>query len=136
MESERAHIIDIPTARDFRGNLSVLENSQLPFEIARTYWIYDLPSDTMRDGHAFFTQHEIIVPISGSFEITTEDALGRQTFRLSRPNKGLYIPPLTWRFIDSFSTISTMLVISSQLFDENDYIREYDNFQRTIATII
>lgn len=132
MEYERAHIIDIPTARDYRGNLSVLENSELPFEIARTYWIYDLPSDTVRDGHAFHSQHEIIVAVSGSFDVTTEDKYGRQTFRLNRPNKGLYIPPLTWRHIDNFSTISTTLVISSQLFDEDDYIRSFDDFQKIV----
>lgn len=134
MEFNSVRIIEIPTARDPRGNLSVLENQgAVPFPIARVYWIYDLPSDTERHGHAFYSQNEIIVPLSGSFDIETEDASGIHIYHLDRPNKGLYIPPLTWRSINNFSTLSSALVISSQLFDENDYIRSYSQFHDLIS---
>ncbi len=134
MEFNRSRIIEIPTARDPRGNLSVLENSGVvPFNIARVYWIYDLPSDTERHGHAFYSQSEIIVPLSGSFDIETEDTCGCRTFHLDRPNKGLYIPPMTWRSIKNFSTLSSALVISSELFDENDYIRSYSQYHNLIS---
>lgn len=129
MDYKRTTLIDIPTIRDPRGNLSVLENSGVvPFTIARVYWIYDLPSDTERHGHAFYSQYEIIVPLSGSFDIETEDSQGIKTFHLDRPNKALIIPPLTWRSIKNFSTLSSALIISSQLYDENDYIRSYSLF--------
>ena len=131
MTSNKPHIIDLPKVTDPRGNLSFIQNSdQIPFDIQRTYWIYDVPGGMFRNGHAFRTQHEFIVALSGSFDVVLHDGVEEKRIHLSRSYYGLYVPPMTWRSIDNFSTNSVAMVISSTLYDENDYIRDFEEFQK------
>lgn len=128
-----ATIIDLPRFRDPRGNLSFLENSrQIPFDIARVYWIYDVPGDAQRDGHAFYTQSEIIIPLSGSFDVEITDATTTARVHLARSYHGLIIPPLTWRRLDNFSTNSVAMILSSTLYDPDDYIRDFQLYKTII----
>ncbi len=134
MTLDKAHIINLPKVTDPRGNLSFIQNSdQIPFDIMRAYWIYDVPGGMFRDGHAFHTQHEFIVALSGSFDIVLKDGIHEQRIHLSRSYYGLYVPPMTWRGIDNFSTNSVALVLSSTLYDPNDYIRDY-NLYKTLMS--
>ena len=122
-------IIEIARVEDPRGNLSFLQNGSaaLPFDIARTYWIYDVPGGRRRDGHAFRTASELIVALSGSFDVVTRDGDGLETrFHLCRSYYGLLVPPMTWRELDNFSTNSVAMVISSTLYDPDDYIEDMD----------
>lgn len=124
-------MIDLPKVTDPRGNLSFIQNSdQIPFDIQRTYWIYDVPGGMFRNGHAFRTQHEFIVALSGSFDVVLHDGFEEKRIHLSRSYYGLYVPPMTWRSIDNFSTNSVAMVLSSTLYDENDYIRDFEDFQK------
>ena len=95
----------------------------------RDYWIYDVPSGMWRDGHAFKEQHEFIVALSGSFDVVVNDGEREQTFHLSRPQIGLYIPNMNWRHINNFSTNSVALVLSSTLYDPTDYIEHFEEFK-------
>lgn len=131
MTSNKPHIIDLPKVTDPRGNLSFIQNSdQIPFDIQRTYWIYDVPGGMFRNGHAFRTQHEFIVALSGSFDVVLHDGIEEKRIHLSRSYYGLYVPPMTWRSIDNFSTNSVAMVLSSTLYDENDYIHDFEEFQK------
>lgn len=128
--SLRPRIIDLPKIEDSRGNLSFIEEiTHIPFRIARTYWIYDVPGGQKRGGHAFKKQHELIVALSGSFDVKVDDGESSVTYSLNRSYYGLYIPSGYWRQMDNFSTNSLALVLSSTRFDEADYIRDYKNFQ-------
>lgn len=130
MDLNKPHLINFPKICDSRGNLSFIQNRQhLPFDIARTYWIYDVPGGERRAGHAFRTQHEVIVALSGSFDVVINNGNKEQRFHLSRSYYGLYIPPMTWRELDNFSTNSVALVLSSTLYSENDYIRDFTKYQ-------
>ncbi len=129
MSLDKVHIIDLQTIRDYRGNLSVIESGEsIPFEVARTYWVYDVPGGAHRSGHAFRTQHEFIVALSGSFDVILDDGNERKRFHLCRSNYGLYVPKMMWRELDNFSTGSVAMVLSSTLYDENDYIEEYEQY--------
>ena len=131
MTSNKPHIIDLPKVTDPRGNLSFIQNSdQIPFDIQRTYWIYDVPGGMFRNGHAFRTQHEFIVALSGSFDVVLHDGVEEKRIHLSRSYYGIYVPPMTWRSIDNFSTNSVAMVLSSTLYDENDYIRDFEEFKK------
>ncbi|MBR5332149.1 MAG: WxcM-like domain-containing protein [Muribaculaceae bacterium] len=131
MTSNKPHLIDLPKVTDPRGNLSFIQNSdQIPFDIQRTYWIYDVPGGMFRNGHAFRTQHEFIVALSGSFDVVLHDGVEEKRIHLSRSYYGLYVPPMTWRSIDNFSTNSVAMVLSSTLYDENDYIRDFEEFKK------
>lgn len=122
-------MITLAKLRDKRGNLSVIEdNKQLPFCIARTYWIYDVPGGESRGGHAYFKSEEFIVALSGSFEVNVHDGNEEQTFCLDRCNKGLYVPAGTWRRIQNFATNSIALVITSTAYSPKDYIRDFKTF--------
>lgn len=122
-------LINLPKYCDPRGNLSVLENgANLPFVINRAYWIYDVPSGRNRYGHAFRSQHELIIALSGSFDIVIHDGHATQRYRMDRANVGLYIPPLTWREMDNFSTNSVALVVASESYRPDDYIEEFDTY--------
>lgn len=124
-----AKIIDLPRIEDERGNLSFIEeNKHIPFKIERTYWIYDVPGGQTRGGHAFKEQQEVIVALSGSFDVVIDDGQKKQLFSLNRSYYGLYIPAGLWRHMENFSTNSLAMVISSTKYDENDYIRNYTNF--------
>lgn len=122
-------VIDLPKIVDSRGSLSFIENtSQVPFEIRRVYWIYDVPGDAERHGHAFRTQTELIVALSGSFDVVLDCGEGEDRIHLARSYKGVVVPPMTWRRLDNFSTNSVALVISSTLYDEADYIEDRAQF--------
>ena len=128
-----AHIIELPKICDARGNLSFIQNKQqLSFDIARVYWIYDVPGGKNRNGHAFHNQQELIVALSGSFDVVLSDGYETKRFHLARSYYGLYVPKLTWREIDNFSTNSVALVLSSTTFDESDYIRDFNQYKQII----
>ena len=128
-ENDLPHIISLPKIEDDRGNLSFFENhSHLPFEIKRTYWIYDVPGGCERGGHAFIKQKEFIIALSGSFDVVITNGYSKQEFSLNRSYYGLYIPNGSWRQLENFSTNSLALVVSSTEYEESDYIRDFDEF--------
>ncbi len=123
-------IINLPKILDPRGNLSFFENSnQIPFDIKRTYWIYDVPGGEMRGSHAFKESHEFIIALSGSFDVVLNDGENEMKYSLNRSYYGLYMPNLLWRSIENFSTNSLALIVSSISYDEKDYIRDFDEFK-------
>lgn len=122
-------IINLPKFEDPRGNLSFIEElKHVPFKIERTYWIYDVPGGQVRGGHAFKEQQELIVALSGSFDVVVDDGKAKQTFSLNRSYYGLYIPAGLWRQLQNFSTNSLALVLSSTHYDKHDYIYDYIEF--------
>jgi oxalate decarboxylase/phosphoglucose isomerase-like protein (cupin superfamily) len=123
-------IIDLPKILDVRGNLSFFESSkQIPFEIKRTYLIYDVPGGEVRGGHAYKEQDEFIVSLSGSFDVIIHDSEKETKFSLNRSYYGLYIPSGYWRHMENFSTNSLALVASSTLYNADDYIRDFEVFK-------
>jgi dTDP-4-dehydrorhamnose 3,5-epimerase-like enzyme len=129
-------VIDLPKFEDPRGNLSFIEEyKHIPFKIKRTYWIYDVPGGQVRGGHAFITQQECIVALSGSFDVVVDDGVVQKTFSLNRSYYGLYIPAGLWRQMQNFSTNALAVVLSSTQYDENDYIRNYDEFVNSRNTL-
>lgn len=125
----KPRIIQLPKIEDSRGNLSFLEEgNQIPFKVERTYWIYDVPGGQVRGGHAFKEQQELIIALSGSFDVVVDDGKEKQTFLLNRSYYGLYIPSAYWREMVNFSTNSLAIVVSSTRFSEHDYIRDYNDF--------
>lgn len=123
-------IIEFPKIADPRGNLTFLQEAdQIPFEIKRVFWLYDVPGGDSRGGHAYRTQQEIIIAMSGSFDVViTKEDHSTQTFHLNRSYYGLWVPPRTWRHIENFSTNSLGLHISSSSFKAEDYIRDFDEY--------
>ena len=122
-------IIELPKYLDSRGNLSFVEQmNHIPFEIKRTYWIYDVPGGEDRGGHAFKQNQEMIIAISGSFNVSVDDGERKKIITLNRSYYGLYIPAGLWRTMENFSTNSLALEFGSQHYDEDDYIREYGEF--------
>ena len=122
-------IIDLPKIEDRRGNLSFLESeNHVPFDIKRVYWIYDVPGGQFRGGHAYKDQEEIIIALSGSFDVVVDNGVEKFNFQLNRSYYGLHIPKGCWRHVDNFSTNALALAISSTQYDPNDYIRNYDEF--------
>lgn len=124
-------ILDFPKIQDPRGNLTFLQNpQQVPFEIQRVFWTYDVPGGETRGGHAYKTQHEVIIALSGAFDVVVTKKDGTQEkFHLNRSYYGLYLPPNTWRHMENFSTNSQGLHLSSSEFDEGDYIRDFNEFK-------
>lgn len=124
-----AQLINLPKFEDPRGNLTFIEERHhIPFKIERVYWIYDVPGGQMRGGHAFKEQQELIVALSGSFDVVVDDKSGKQTFTLNRSYYGLFIPAGVWRQMQNFSTNSLALVLSSTHFKATDYIYDYEEF--------
>ena len=122
-------LIELPKFLDERGNLSFAENNnQIPFTIKRTYWLYDVPGGVSRGGHAEINNEELIIAMSGSFDISVDDGVQQKTFTLNRSYYGLYIPKGLWREIKEFSTNALALEFGSIVYDEKDYIRDYDEF--------
>ena len=129
MTVEDCKIIELPRFLDARGNLSFVEqNNHIPFEIKRTYWIYDVPGGEERGGHAFRQNEEFIVALSGAFDVTVDDGQQKKTFTLNRSYYGLYIPKGLWRTMENFSTNSFALEFGSTHYQQEDYIREYNEF--------
>ena len=129
MTVEDVKIIDLPKFLDGRGNLSFAEqNKHIPFAIKRTYWIYDVPGGEDRGGHAFRENQEVVIALSGAFDVVVDDGEKKKTFALNRSYYGLYIPAGLWRTMENFSTNAFALEFGSVGYSEDDYIREYDVF--------
>ncbi|MDD3945779.1 MAG: FdtA/QdtA family cupin domain-containing protein [Bacteroidales bacterium] len=126
---DQVKIIDLPKMEDPRGNLTFIEeDNHIPFKIERVYWIYDVPGGQIRGGHAFKVQQEIVIALSGSFDVVVDSGSEKRTYSLNRSYYGLYIPAGLWRQMTNFSTNSLAMVITSTTFSEIDYIRNYDEF--------
>lgn len=131
--NNKPRLIELPKINDPRGNLTYIESGKhVPFTVQRNYWIYDVPSGMWRDGHAFRQQEELLVALSGSFDVVINNGDEQQTFHLARPQFGLYVPRMTWRHIDNFSTNSVALVLTSTAYDEADYIADFEEFLKLI----
>lgn len=129
MTLDDCKVIELPKYLDSRGNLSFAEqNNQIPFEIQRTYWIYDVPGGENRGGHAFINTEEFIIALSGSFDVVVDDGSARKLFTLNRSYYGLYIPNGLWREINNFSTNSLALEFASTIYQPDDYIRDYSKY--------
>lgn len=122
-------IIELPKFLDARGNLSFAQNNtHIPFEIKRTYWLYDVPGGESRGGHAYRETEEFVIALSGSFDVIVDDGKEKKTFHMNRSYYGLYIPNGMWREMDNFSTNSLALEFASTKYDPDDYIRDYKEF--------
>lgn len=131
MNFGKCRIINFPIIKDARGNLSVIEETiHVPFEIKRVYYLYDVPTGATRGGHMHKSCQQVLVALSGSFEVILDNGFRRKTFFLNRPHYGLYIAPGVWRELQNFSSNSIALSLTSQFFDENDYVRDYEVFKR------
>lgn len=122
-------LIEIPKICDSRGNLSVIEGDTIPFVSKRVYYLYDVPSGGERGGHAHKEQLELLIAVSGSFDVVLNDGSSEKTITLNKPNIGLLIPIGIWRELENFSSGSVCLVLASDEFDEEDYIRDFDIFK-------
>lgn len=126
-------LINLPKISDPRGNLSVIENDTIPFEIKRVYYLYDVPSGAERGGHAHKKMQQLLVALSGSFQVVLKNEIQTQFVTLNNPSKGLLIEPGTWREIVDFSSGAVCLAVVSTTFDEEDYIRDFDEFKIYLA---
>ena len=126
-------IIELPRITDPRGNLTVAEeNKNIPFDIKRVYWLYDVPGGECRGGHAHKHLLQILIAVSGSFHVTLDNGKEKQTFLLNHPYQGLLIDTKTWRTLDDFSSGAVCVVLASDFYDENDYIYDYNDFLQYI----
>ncbi|HON81994.1 MAG TPA: FdtA/QdtA family cupin domain-containing protein [Methanoregulaceae archaeon] len=129
MKRETCRIIKLPKIVDYRGNITFIEaKKHIPFEIQRVYYLYDIPSGEERGGHAHRNLEQLIISVSGSFDVIIHDGSLKRKFHLNRPNYGLYLPPMTWRELENFSSGSVCLVLASEYFDQDDYIRDFLEF--------
>lgn len=128
----KIEIIDIPKIKEPRGNIGVLENDTLPFEIKRVYFLYDVPSDANRGGHAHKDLKQLLVATSGSFDVVLKDGKEEKVITLNKPDKGLLINNNIWREMENFSSGAVCLVVASEVFKEEDYIRDYNDFLKYI----
>jgi dTDP-4-dehydrorhamnose 3,5-epimerase-like enzyme len=130
MNLDEVKLIQLPKILDRRGNLTFIEgNNHIPFQIKRTYWIYDVPGGETRGGHAYRKLQEFIVALSGSFDVVLDDGVKKKTFSLNRSYYGLFVPAGMWRHMENFSTNALAMVLASDDYNENDYIRKYDEFR-------
>lgn len=126
---EDVRMIELPKFLDARGNLSFAEqNNHIPFEIKRTYWIYDVPGGEDRGGHAFKENQEVVIALSGAFDVVVNDGVNKKSFTLNRSYYGLYIPKGLWRTMENFSTNSLALEFGSEHYSAADYVRDYEQF--------
>ena len=126
-------IVDIPKITDVRGNLGVIEKDTIPFEIKRVYYLFDVPSTAYRGGHAHINQVELLVALSGSFDVKLNDGIEKTFVTLNKPDKGLLIEKGVWRELDNFSSGAVCLVLASDVFDEADYIRDFETFKKRFS---
>jgi dTDP-4-dehydrorhamnose 3,5-epimerase-like enzyme len=124
-------LLQIPTIEDLRGNLAYVQEEVIPFELKRIYYLFDVPSTAFRGGHSHIKQHEILIALSGSFEVTLNDGKEKKSYLLNKPNIGLHIPTGIWRELENFSSGAVCLVLASDVFEEVDYIRDYNEFLKT-----
>lgn len=126
-------IIDLPKISDPRGNLTFIEaRNHIPFEIKRVYYLYDVPGGAERGGHGHKALHQLIIAMSGSFDVLLDDGTEQKRFHLNRSYYGLYVCPMVWRELDNFSSGSVCMVLASNLYDEEDYYREYGLFVNAV----
>lgn len=129
-------IINLPKITDVRGNLTFIENNKhIPFEIKRIYYLYDVPGGESRGGHAHKTLEQFIIAASGSFDVILDDGFDRKCFNLNRSYYGLYLPSMVWRELENFSSGSVCLVIASDYYKEDDYIRDYSIFKQKVLDL-
>ena len=121
-------LLEIPVVEDARGNLAFIQEEVLPFEFKRVYYLFDVPSNSFRGGHSHNNQSEVLIALSGSFEVVLNDGTQKKSFVLNKPNVGLLIPTGIWRELENFSSGSVCLVFASDVFEESDYIRDFDKF--------
>ena len=126
-------IVKIPKITDTRGNLGVIEKNTIPFEIKRVYYLFDVPSTAYRGGHAHINQIEFLVALSGSFDVKLNDGIKETFVTLNKPDKGLLIEQGMWRELDNFSSGAVCLVLASDIFDETDYIRDFETFKERFS---
>jgi dTDP-4-dehydrorhamnose 3,5-epimerase-like enzyme len=133
MSLQHCKIIDLPIIEDRRGNLTFIEGNQhIPFDIKRVYYLYDVPGGSQRGGHAHKDLHQLLIAMSGSFDILLDDGRTKFKYHLNRSYYGLYIPPMIWREIDNFSSGSVCMVLASEHFSEADYYRDYSEFAQAV----
>jgi hypothetical protein len=133
MLENKIKLIQLPKIEDSRGNLSFLEsNKHVPFEILRAYWIYDVPGGEKRGGHVYKRNKELIVALSGSFDVILHDGITKSTVSLNRSYTALFVPNGIWRQMDNFSTNSLALVLASTFYDSEDYIYDFDQFLQLV----
>ena len=129
MPLSHSKIIELPRINDQRGNSTFIESGRhVPFEIKRTYYLYDVPGGASRAAHGHKALHQLMIAMSGSFDVTLDDGYQKQLFHLNRSYYGLYIPPMTWRDLDNFSSGAVCMVLASEFYDKKDYFREYPTF--------
>jgi dTDP-4-dehydrorhamnose 3,5-epimerase-like enzyme len=121
-------IIDIPKINNTKGNIGVIENNTIPFDVKRVYYLFDVPSGAKRGGHAHKKLKQVLIAISGSFDVVLKDGKSKETITLNRPDKGLLIENNIWRELENFSSGSVCLVLASEEFSEEDYIRSYKEY--------
>jgi len=132
---ERCQILELPRINDVRGNLTFVEAERhIPFPLKRVYYLYDVPGGASRGGHAHRKLQQFIIAASGSFDIVVDDGSRRRQFHLNRSYHGLYIPAMIWRELENFSSGSICLVLASELFDEADYFRDYDEYAKAAVS--
>jgi len=132
---EDCRLIDLPRIADPRGNLTFLEGGRhVPFDIRRVFYLYDVPTEESRGAHAHHTLRQFLICLSGSFDVAVDDGRARARIHLNRPWKGLYVPPMIWAAEVNFDPGSVCLVLASALYDEQDYIRDYDEYLRLVDT--
>ncbi|MTI63757.1 FdtA/QdtA family cupin domain-containing protein [Methylophaga sp.] len=135
MSIEHCRIIDLPKIQDPRGNLTFIESdNHVPFDIKRVYYTYDVPGGSERGSHAHKALQQLIVAMSGSFDVVLDDGIQQKRFHLNRSYYGLYVPSMMWRTIDNFSSGSVCMVLASEFYDENDYFRNYDEFLTAVKS--
>lgn len=121
-------LLPIPVVEDTRGNLAFIQKEVLPFEFKRVYYLFDVPSNSFRGSHSHINQCEVLIALSGSFEVVLNDGTEKKSLLLNKPNIGLYIPTGIWRELENFSSGAVCLVLASDVYDEEDYIRDFDQF--------
>ena len=135
MSLDSCILIDFPRVEDVRGNLTFIEgNRHVPFDIKRVYYLYDVPGGATRGGHAHKTLQQLLVAMSGSFDVVLDDGHERKRFHLNRSYFGLYIPPMVWRELDNFSSGSVCMALASDFFSEEDYFRDYHSFLEAVRS--
>ena len=129
MSIRHVQLIELPKIADHRGNLTFIESGRhIPFDIKRTYYLYDVPGGATRAAHGHRNLHQLMISMSGSFDVTLDDGYEKKVFHLNRSYYGLYIPPMMWRDLDNFSSGAVCMVLASDFYDESDYFRNYDDF--------
>lgn len=129
--------IQLPKILDRRGNLSFIEeDNHIPFDIKRVFWIYDVPGGEKRGGHAYKRSEELIVALSGSFDVMLDDGDTREVVHLNRSYNGIYVPKMVWRELSNFSTNSVAMIMSSTVYNPDDYVRDYNDFKNIVVNQI